>query len=90
MSRRGSEVWRFVGDPGLLARDNIHVLLLTDNKEVRYQVVSGFVFLRFFAPAILGPRLFKLRSDMPVRLICMGTFGRFGVMDMKYSEPCLF
>ena len=40
--------------------------LTTDNKEVRYQVVSGFVFLRFFAPAILGPRLFQLRTDMPV------------------------
>ncbi|XP_064638551.1 ras GTPase-activating protein 3-like isoform X2 [Lineus longissimus] len=33
-----------------------------DHKELRYQVVSGFIFLRFFAPAILGPRLFQLRS----------------------------
>jgi len=30
------------------------------NKEVCYYVISGFVFLRFFAPAILNPRLFKL------------------------------
>lgn len=34
-----------------------------DNREVRYQVVSGFVFLRFFAPAILGPKLFDLRTS---------------------------
>lgn len=30
------------------------------NREVRYSVVSGFIFLRFFAPAILGPKLFDL------------------------------
>jgi Ras GTPase-activating protein 3 len=29
---------------------------------VRYSVVSGFIFLRFFAPAILGPRLFDLTT----------------------------
>ncbi|CAC5393896.1 RASA3 [Mytilus coruscus] len=34
-----------------------------DSSEVRYQAVSGFVFLRFFAPAILGPKLFDLRND---------------------------
>lgn len=33
------------------------------NKEVRYSVVSGFIFLRFFAPAILGPKLFDLTSE---------------------------
>jgi hypothetical protein len=27
--------------------------------------VSGFIFLRFFCPAILGPKLFGLRSDFP-------------------------
>lgn len=31
-----------------------------DNKEVCYFVISGFVFLRFFAPSILNPRLFEL------------------------------
>ena len=34
--------------------------------EVPYQVLSGFVFLRFFAPAILAPKQFQLRTDMPV------------------------
>lgn len=33
------------------------------NKEVRYSVVSGFIFLRFFAAAILGPKLFDLTSE---------------------------
>lgn len=33
-----------------------------DNKEVKYSVISGFIFLRFFAPAILGPRLFDLTT----------------------------
>lgn len=31
-----------------------------ENKDVCYYVISGFVFLRFFAPAILNPRLFEL------------------------------
>lgn len=30
------------------------------NKDVCFYVISGFVFLRFFAPAILNPRLFEL------------------------------
>ncbi|XP_043287426.1 GTPase-activating protein isoform X3 [Venturia canescens] len=33
------------------------------NKEVRYSVISGFIFLRFFAPAILGPRLFDITNE---------------------------
>lgn len=39
-----------------------------DNKEVRYSVVSGFIFLRFFAPAILGPKLFDLTTEPLVSL----------------------
>ncbi|KAF4519156.1 hypothetical protein B566_EDAN008218, partial [Ephemera danica] len=34
-----------------------------ENREVRYSVISGFIFLRFFAPAILGPRLFDLTTE---------------------------
>ncbi|KAK7869883.1 hypothetical protein R5R35_006686 [Gryllus longicercus] len=33
------------------------------NREVKYSVISGFVFLRFFAPAILGPKLFDLTTE---------------------------
>ncbi|XP_071798540.1 ras GTPase-activating protein 3-like [Asterias amurensis] len=34
-----------------------------DDCDVKYSAVSGFVFLRFFAPAILSPTLFHLRTD---------------------------
>lgn len=36
-----------------------------DVADIRYIVVSGFIFLRFFCPAILGPKLFGLRSYLP-------------------------
>lgn len=39
-----------------------------DNKGVRYSVISGFIFLRFFAPAILGPKLFDLTTQTIVRV----------------------
>ncbi|KAG7175406.1 Ras GTPase-activating protein 3-like [Homarus americanus] len=34
-----------------------------NEREVRYSVISGFVFLRFFAPAILHPKLFDLTTE---------------------------
>ncbi|XP_032899233.1 rasGAP-activating-like protein 1 isoform X2 [Amblyraja radiata] len=33
-----------------------------ENEDVKYLAISGFLFLRFFAPAILTPKLFKLRD----------------------------
>ncbi|MED6275978.1 Ras GTPase-activating protein 3, partial [Characodon lateralis] len=33
--------------------------------DVRYTAVSSFIFLRFFAPAILSPNLFHLRPHHP-------------------------
>lgn len=32
-------------------------------QEVRYFSISGFLFLRFFAPAVLTPKLFGLREQ---------------------------
>ncbi|XP_048467683.1 rasGAP-activating-like protein 1 [Rhincodon typus] len=32
------------------------------NEDVKYLAISGFLFLRFFAPAILTPKLFSLRD----------------------------
>lgn len=32
-------------------------------KEISYSVISGFIFLRFFAPAILNPKLFDITHD---------------------------
>ncbi|XP_062446373.1 rasGAP-activating-like protein 1 [Rhea pennata] len=34
-----------------------------EHEEVRYVSISGFLFLRFFAPAILTPKLFNLREQ---------------------------
>ncbi|ROT82095.1 ras GTPase-activating protein 3 isoform X1 [Penaeus vannamei] len=34
-----------------------------NEREVRYSAISGFVFLRFFAPAILYPKLFDLTTE---------------------------
>lgn len=33
-------------------------------REVSYSVISGFIFLRFFAPAILNPKLFDMTDQM--------------------------
>lgn len=32
-------------------------------QDVKYLAISGFLFLRFFAPAILTPKLFDLRDQ---------------------------
>ncbi|KAK1328664.1 hypothetical protein QTO34_012238 [Cnephaeus nilssonii] len=34
-----------------------------EHKDVKYLAISGFLFLRFFAPAILTPKLFDLRDQ---------------------------
>ncbi|KAH0624566.1 hypothetical protein JD844_032177 [Phrynosoma platyrhinos] len=39
-----------------------------DDPDVRYTAVSSFIFLRFFAPAILSPNLFHLTPHHPVSL----------------------
>ena len=33
-------------------------------REISYSVISGFIFLRFFAPAILSPKLFDITDQM--------------------------
>ncbi|KAJ7309609.1 hypothetical protein JRQ81_007663 [Phrynocephalus forsythii] len=37
--------------------------LEAENQDVKYIAISGFLFLRFFAPAILTPKLFNLRDQ---------------------------
>ena len=34
-------------------------------QNVPFLAVSGFLFLRFFVPAILSPKLFALRDEHP-------------------------
>lgn len=46
---------------------NLSIFCLdSDDEDVCYTSVSGFVFLRFFAPAILNPKLFQMRNEHPV------------------------
>lgn len=47
--------------------DNLSIFCFDlDDEDVCYTSVSGFVFLRFFAPAILNPKLFQMRNEHPV------------------------
>ena len=34
-------------------------------ETVKYTAISGFLFLRFFCPSILGPKLFDLMKEHP-------------------------
>lgn len=54
------------------------------NKEVRYSVVSGFIFLRFFAPAILGPKLFDLTSEPLVSYVHLFIRACKTVIDLDF------
>lgn len=57
---RTSQQVRWLGPgPGLHALTGYPVLA-ADDLDVRYTAVSSFIFLRFFAPAILSPNLFQL------------------------------
>lgn len=53
----------------LLSRDavlrfiNFPVIFTLFLQDVKYLAISGFFFLRFFAPAILTPKLFQLRDQ---------------------------
>lgn len=46
-----------------------------NNNEVRYSVISVFIFLRFFAPAILGPKLFDLTTSPIVSKVFLEEIG---------------
>ena len=44
-------------------------------REISYSVISGFIFLRFFAPAILNPKLFDIINDSSITIdpVCVRT-----------------
>lgn len=46
-------------------------LFLLGDLDVRYTAVSSFIFLRFFAPAILSPNLFQLTPHHPVSTVAI-------------------
>lgn len=54
------------------------------DQDVRYTAVSSFIFLRFFAPAILSPNLFHLRPHHPVSHCYQAAASEVGV------KTCVF
>ncbi|XP_077995563.1 rasGAP-activating-like protein 1 isoform X2 [Glandiceps talaboti] len=42
----------------------------SEHEDIKYLCISGFLFLRFFAPAILSPKLFSLRELHADKYIC--------------------
>uniref|UniRef100_A0A8C7Z2P8 RAS p21 protein activator 3 n=1 Tax=Oryzias sinensis TaxID=183150 RepID=A0A8C7Z2P8_9TELE len=69
------------------------------DQDVRYTAVSSFIFLRFFAPAILSPNLFHLRPHHPVSLkfntctilkTCTCSYILYGLKNTSQSLHCMF
>jgi len=67
-----------------------------DEPNIRYIVVSGFIFLRFFCPAILGPKLFGLREDVPdntigrtLTMVAKVLQNLANIVDFGQKEPYL-
>ena len=60
-------LWRVVSYASRISADTTaagRVLCrFPEDVDIRYSAVGGFIFLRFFGPAILGPKLFGLRPD---------------------------
>ena len=48
---------------GILYDVSRHVLSRFSDPQAAYSAIAGFVFLRYFAPAILGPNLFDITND---------------------------
>eukprot|EP01137_Pigoraptor_chileana_P021992 Opistho-2@86394 len=56
--------------PAIFRQQFAHIreLVLTQFPQdpvIKYTAVSGFIFLRFFCPAILGPQLFDMAEEIP-------------------------
>jgi len=60
-----------------------------DVKSVSYSSVSGFLFLRFFCPGVLNPKLFGLIKGnfSPVLTICSELISLKITLDTKLSVP---
>uniref|UniRef100_A0A803T600 RAS p21 protein activator 3 n=1 Tax=Anolis carolinensis TaxID=28377 RepID=A0A803T600_ANOCA len=60
-----------------------------DDPDVRYTAVSSFIFLRFFAPAILSPNLFHLTPSSPQTLTLISkTIQTLGSLSKSKSCNC--
>uniref|UniRef100_A0A7N6C4Q3 RAS p21 protein activator 3 n=1 Tax=Anabas testudineus TaxID=64144 RepID=A0A7N6C4Q3_ANATE len=70
------------------------------DQDVRFTAVSSFIFLRFFAPAILSPNLFHLRPHHPdpatsrTLTLISKTIQTLGSLakskSVSFSDSCLF
>lgn len=65
-----------------------------DNKNTRYTCISAFIFLRFFVPAILNPRLFLLvpgppdpRAQRTLTLVAKSLQGLANFSSFGQKEP---
>eukprot|EP00842_Homolaphlyctis_polyrhiza_P003331 jgi/Hompol1/399/HPOL_002510-RA len=65
-----------------------------DDPVVRYTCISGFIFLRFFAPAVLGPKLFGLdvgiidaRSARNLLLVAKTLQNLSNLVEFGQKEP---
>ncbi|BFZ00962.1 hypothetical protein BsWGS_04000 [Bradybaena similaris] len=69
------------------------ILKYPNDMAVRYQVVTSFIFLRFFTAAIMGPNLFDLYSDTlepcvqrTLTLISKGISGLVSLVSSKSNN----
>lgn len=53
---------------------------------MRYTAVSSFIFLRFFAPAILSPNLFQLTPHHPVSTVSIFSSYVYGSVTIVYQD----
>ena len=49
----------------LFPANQITLLLSLSLQDIPYLAITGFLFLRFFVPAILSPKLFAVRDEHP-------------------------
>ncbi|KAF2095673.1 Rho GTPase activation protein, partial [Rhizodiscina lignyota] len=56
-------------------------------RTVRYSSVSGFLFLRFFCPAVLGPKLFGLLKGTALTFIAKILMALANVSTFGIKEP---
>lgn len=60
-----------------------HRFFPADDPHVQYSAVSSFVFLRFFAVAVVSPHTFHLRPHHPVSVVLLKALFHFYLFLIK-------
>ena len=60
-----------------------HRFFSADDPHVQYSAVSSFVFLRFFAVAVVSPHTFHLRPHHPVSVVFLKALLHFYLFLLK-------